>query len=128
MSDLHGDERLISELRSLRTRIAELQCTVQLLSSRSSPLPAAPLSGAIWGHEIFPAEITADGADGTYTARRLIATAANTFTTDPDDTAAITVGNVAERDGYTGDLSVGDIVLVRFDGLNTSGNAIYHVW
>jgi len=69
-----------------------------------------------------------DNADGSYQVRRQVATSGNTFIDDSDETAIITVYNVAERGGYTGMLSVNDIVHVHFDGLDSSNNAIYHIW
>lgn len=116
------------ESRALRARMVGLEGKVQLLAAGAAAQPAAPLSAALWRHEVFAAEITGDNSDGTYTAKRKVATAVNTFADDTDDTATITVGNVAERGGYTAALSVGDIVLVRFDGLTSAGAAIYHVW
>ena len=128
MSEIQETQRVTVELRSLRARMVALESRLQLLGDGAWPLPAARFSPATWGQEIFPAEITADHEDGTYEARRLVATGRNAFATDGDDPAEITVGNVAERGGYVGGLSVGDVVLVRFDGLTSQGEAIYHVW
>ena len=128
MSPSDESTRCLAELRSLRARVIELESKVQLLAGGSGPLPSAALSPSIWQQEIFPAKITQDHGDGTYDARRQIATAANSFSDDPDDAAEITVGHVAERGGYTGGLAVGDVVLVRFDGLTAGAGAIYHVW
>lgn len=128
MNERQDNQRLAADLRGLRFRIVELEGKVQLLAGGSGVLPAAALTPSIWGHEIFPAKITGDNQDGTYQARRQISTAMNTFADDSDDTATITVGNVSERGGYTGELSVNDIVLVRFDGLTSAGGTIYHVW
>jgi len=75
----------------------------------------------------FWARITADHADGTYDTRRLIATAPNVFADDPDHPVPVLVANPAERGGYTADLSLGDLVLVRYDGLDAFDNPIYHI-
>ena len=128
MTEIQENRSVMAELRSVRARLLALERRVQLLGGGAWPLAAARLSPAIWRQEIFPAEITADHEDGTYDARRLIATGRNAFALDDDDAVEITVGNIAERGGYVGDLSVGNVVLVRFDGLTSEGEAIYHVW
>lgn len=127
-NDSGESQQVSADLRSLRARIIGLESKVQLLTGGLAPSPAAALSPSIWQQEIFPARITVDHQDGTYDARRQVATACNAFADDSDDTAEITLGNVAERGGYTGALAVADIVLVRFDGLTAAGEAIYHAW
>lgn len=128
MVDESTNRRLIVELRNLRARICELEGRMQLSAATLGSSPTSPLSPAVWRQEIFPAQITADNQDGTYQAKRLIATGANSFTDDSDDTTQITIGNVSERGGYTGELTSGDVVLVRFDGMTSQSAAIYHVW
>jgi len=128
MSERTVADRLTSELRSLRARISELECKVKLMSGTVGSLPSVPLTPAVWRGEVFSGEITVDNQDGTYQAKRLLADGTNSFTDDTEDTTQITVGNVSERGGYVGELSVGDVVLIRFDGLTSQGDPIYHVW
>ena len=120
--------RIVAELRILQNRVLELEELVSGFKTAGACVPVVPLSPALWTQEKFPAEITADNSDGTYQARRLIAPDRNTFSYDDEDTSLVTVGNVAERNGYTGMYSTGNIVLVQFDGLNEANEAIYHIW
>ncbi|NLX06198.1 MAG: hypothetical protein GXY33_13755 [Phycisphaerae bacterium] len=116
-----------AEMRRLRARVAALEADRRAADRTASPLTAA-VGPAIWRPESFAARIGADFADGTYEVVRLIPDGVNSFVDDPDQTAAIRVGHVAERGGYAGGLAVGDLVRVRFDGLGPDGTAIYHVY
>ncbi len=118
---------IMSELRALSNRIFELEETLRLLIPDKSTIGIAPMSPAIFAQEEFAAKITSDNGDGSYQVRRQIASAGNTFVDDSDDSTIITVYNVAERSGYSGMYSVGDIVYVRFDGFDGSDNPIYHI-
>jgi len=119
---------VIVELRSLASRIFELEELIKSRTIEQAVVPVAPMSPAIFSQERFAGSITADNGDGSYQVRRQIATAGNTFSNDSDDSAIITAYNVAERSGYSGMYSVGDIVQVWFDGFDGADNPIYHIW
>ena len=116
-----------SQLQSLRNRVLELEERSSGYRATGPALPAAPLSPANGSQERFFATITADNADGTYRVRRLIATSVNQFLNDPKYPNELTVGNVRECGSYAGMYSVGDIVPVVFDGLDSVNQGIYHM-
>ncbi len=119
---------IISELRTLTSRIFELEEIIRSRTAEQTVMPVAPMSPAIFSQERFAGSITADNGDGSYQIRRQIATAGNTFANDSDDSVIITAYNVAERSSYSGMYSVGDIVQVWFDGFDAADNPIYHIW
>ncbi len=119
--------QITAQLHILRSRVLELEQTISGMKTIGPTLPAVPLSPAMWTAQRFWALITTDNYDGTYQVKRLIAAARNTLIDDPDNPAAVTVGNIPERTGYNGMYSVNDVVSVVFDGLDATGAAIYHI-
>ncbi|MFA5864481.1 MAG: hypothetical protein WC975_07310 [Phycisphaerae bacterium] len=128
MEDHRQLSRLTTELQILQSRVLELEQWLGNFKTPGAAVSVAALNPAIWTSERFAVRITADHADGTYQARRLIATGNNSFSDDPDDTETITAADVSERNGYTGKYAIGDIVQVDFDGLDDTNNGIYHIW
>ena len=122
------NNRFADEIRILQSRILELEQWLGNIKSSGAAEAFGVLSPSVWTQERFCARITVDNEDGTYQARRLVVPGANLFDDDPDDTAIITVANSAERIEYSGMYSVGDIVCVYFEGLDSSNDAIYQIW
>ncbi len=116
------------EIETIKARIYQLGCKIINTDTDEVVVPTDELNPSLWTGERFPAQIVGDNQDGSYQAKRLIAAGGNTFTDDPEDTATITIYYVPERTSYTGALSIGDIVVVYFDGFDSSGNPIYHVY
>ncbi len=119
---------IMFELRLIASKVSELEETIRVMTTSGAIMPVAPMSPAIFSQERFAGKITSDNGDGTYKVRRQIASAGNTFVDDSDDSEIITVYNVAERSGYSGMYSVGDIVHIWFDGFDSADNPIYHIW
>ncbi len=110
-----------NELRWLRSRVLSTDST-------AISYPLVPRSPLVATHHRLIVQITADNQDGTYQAKRKIALAGNVLADDSEHGDLITVANIAEIFGYTGDLSVNDLACAYYDGLDATGNPIYQIW
>ena len=110
-----------SQLQSLRSR---------MLTSESTAIcyPLAPRSPLAATQHRLMVQITGDNQNGTYQGKRKIALAGNVLDDDREHGDLITVANIAEISGYTGDLSVNDLACAYYDGLDATGNPIYQIW
>ena len=127
--DMDGSgETLKTELHRLVSRIAELEQLIRASTGELTTMPIAPMSPAIFSQERFAGKVVSDNRDGSYQVRRQVAAGGNVFVDDNDDVAIITAYNIAERSGYSGMYSVGDIVHIWFDGFDGADNPIYHIW
>lgn len=122
-------KRIVEDkLGLLDSELMELKEILSLKDPASLSMPFDELSPVVWVADTFPAIIVEDNQDGSYKARRVVAEGANNFIEDSENPEIITVYNVEERQGYTGALSLGQIVRVFFDGIDPEGRPIYHVY
>jgi len=117
-----------SENKILTRRVNEIQGITDANRRPRGAMAYNPVTPNLMTLDMAIMKITYDAKDGTYSAKRQIATNLGVWIDHPTDTTTYNLQCGPEKiDGYTKMLKINDIVLARFDGMH-SNTPMYQVY